>query len=732
MVKRILLTLIILLATSVHALKVNEPLNHYGIATVTKASVASSLASRLNGKGKPIFLISNIRKGVSIGDVVRFQDKLVIIDKDIWATMKSTGVLSNISTAGLTSVKASSKAGNWWNRARKSSGRTKKAYELGGAIQEMFKDYFKGAPRSHEIVIEFNGGSTTLSAPKQLLDQLKLSKKPAPQPENPPNTTPQIVTEEPGKFFVGEKVNWQIWAVDEGYPHGDIDYGITGKLPPGLKWNRSKHTISGKIKKTGKFTVTIKATNSKPRTGKKKFVLVVDKNKAPKISGTPNRPIPGSDWSFTPHVSDPDHLASQLKFKASGMPKGMTFDDKTMTFSWKKPSLKPADISKLNFGLTATDPVGAKAEVKFTFTESKFAFKSRLSTYEIIQGQEANYTPVAFGPGTQSVTYRAYDMRNQELNWDKDQLKLYTTTPGTYAIDIVAEDNSGAKAFQRISYDVLPGENDWFTASWNNSYTLESNLWDSWLYVRYGGIRFGVLGTDVLDKIGAKNVDDQIPFLTAGFNVTGDKQATKGNTMFLDAGINFKASKTFIFGGFFLGIDGKHGQFEYDDAVFEYKARFTANQGIYLPDPEKYDCANFDSTATDDDAVRAAACADVAEARTPELNHLLNDSETAYENDLYERYQADDNVVLTLDFNYWMPLVDNLWIGPAYWLEQFVNNDYVDQRLALAFYYHYTIMDNLKADLNLKLGFNGAGEGAEPYTPTIRTEMNIHFGRSTL
>ena len=67
----------------------NMPLVHMGVVLLTSQPTADMFSQRFSAQGLPLFYISDINKGVSQGDIIRFRNKAVLIDGDVWQTMQN-------------------------------------------------------------------------------------------------------------------------------------------------------------------------------------------------------------------------------------------------------------------------------------------------------------------------------------------------------------------------------------------------------------------------------------------------------------------------------------------------------------------------------------------------------------------------------------------------------------------------------------------------------------------
>lgn len=343
----------------------NEPLAHVGLAYLDDQPLASQFAQRLLAEGKPIFYISNISRGVSQGDIIRFRDKAVLIDGDIWQTMKSMGILSRLKNIPIMTLTAKARSEVWASRSDQVSGsKEKKGYTLGRELLKIFEDYFGKTPSHSEMVIKFSGSHMTLVAPEQLMNELRFVNVVRVQQNR---EKPSFITEEPeSRLFAGHPFSWQIWAVDPIEPSGQLTYGCSSRLPPGLAWNGSSHTLSGTPTQAGSFPLTFTVSNSRKQRVTFSCSLRVVENSAPRIGvKVYDMVFGGTHLSIEPFIADAEHLPGEIEVRLFNQPEGMEINQNTGNIEWDIPQfLKDTTVS---FVVAARDPLKAVAREKVSF-----------------------------------------------------------------------------------------------------------------------------------------------------------------------------------------------------------------------------------------------------------------------------------------------------------------------------------------------------------------------------
>ncbi|MGL1902259.1 MAG: Ig domain-containing protein [Fibrobacterales bacterium] len=717
----------------------DEPLNHVGLSRIYDKKVQKKFASRFNASGEPLFLVGNIKRGIAIGDMIRFDDKVMLIDAEVWQTMKATGVLKLLKNAPVIQVKAKARSNTWAAREDQAIGIERKAYTLGAAFLSTMEDRFKYTPTALELILRFEGANMVLMAPEELLKKLIFKTSSAPKRKK--KGSPEIVTLNKEIAFKGQKFEHQVWAVDVDNPGREIKYSLKSKLPKGLSWSSGKHTISGKPKKAGVYKLKLEAKNKFGRIDKQSFYLTIKNNEDPKIIGNPESIVAkGSVWEYTPVITDPDHLLNSLKVKAIDVPKGIKFNKETFRFTLKS-GLSKAQMKELEkkcFSVRAKDPIGGSAEREICFDESaSLSFRSALSSNKLQVGQAAYYKPVAVGP-SQRVKYKMYDMNNDLVDKDKKHFKLNTDLAGSYGLVFEAEDDQGNKATQLVSYKVLGTKSNWHGGGLTVQH-LANNVTAEHLYYRNGSSRIGFYFPNSTENVPnlikgiGKNISlMDIPFLIAGLNATGEAQEAEGNTLFVEGGMKLWADDGVMFGGYFLRIDGQYNAYHNSDLVVEYKVQYFANQAIVNYDSENVKKFKFGRDSVNTKIEQMVNNSGPGGTTIPEYLDSIAEYHPGI-GEAFDNYANENNDVLLIEFQTWFKMLNavngnvSVWAAPIYWYEDHVySSDISEHNIALGGKGIFNIPGFI-ADAHVRLGLTVSNNGE--VAPAIRGGLNLYFGR---
>lgn len=351
-----------LIAAPAQARNGGEPLNHYSLSALQDSAIGAKLMGRFKAKGQPVFLIHDPSIGLAQGDIMRFQDKAVLVDADVWQTLQDEGALGRLKVAPLVRVQAKAAVSTWETRSKLVTGdREKKAYKFGAELLKILEETFGGIPSREQMVLVFDGASLVLMAPDEFMDELKY----AAVRRIPAAGRPQMLTPPPERIFAGQPFRWQAWAADPSEPSAALRYSLTGELPKGLAWDAPTHTLQGTSGEPGQWRLIAEARNGSGGSDTLAFILMARANAAPALAQGPKPvAVAGQIWTYRAQAVDPDHASGDVHVTPGKMPAGMAFDSAAGSFSWTPEEAEAGHTEE--FSLSLQDPLGAKFDTTFS------------------------------------------------------------------------------------------------------------------------------------------------------------------------------------------------------------------------------------------------------------------------------------------------------------------------------------------------------------------------------
>lgn len=340
-----------------------SPVAGFGVATLADPAMVARLAGRFKAHGQPVFLLSAPSIGLQQGDLIRFPDRAVLIDGDVWQTLQAEGALDALrrNQGRVAQLRARARPEVWDERRRLvSDPRDRKGYALGASLLRSLEAAAGRLPDGR-IQLSFERGDLVILAPRAFLDALRLAPaQESPSTSKPPSVHPLFVSAPPTRVFAGRPFLWHAWVVDSlGGPSGEIDVEIASTLPDGMRWDPGTRILSGSWS-AGTWPLTAVAKAPGGRGDTLRLSIEARSNRLPALTGSVPPAWSGEPWSFHPVASDSDHPAESLAVRLAGAPPGASWNDATSRLDWIPPdSLADRDAT---FRLVATDPLGDSSE----------------------------------------------------------------------------------------------------------------------------------------------------------------------------------------------------------------------------------------------------------------------------------------------------------------------------------------------------------------------------------
>lgn len=400
--KSLLLTLILV------GVLFGSSLNYYAVGKLSSPAVATKIKERFKAQGEPLFLIHDSKRGVQIGDYLKFRDKVVLIDGQVWQTLAAENAFSNIEKIAVTTLKGSSNSSEWYKKSQLvTSNYSKKSYILGAEILKIFEEQFKTAPRNENVILSFSGGRATLVVPHRFINSLQLQRV-----AKSVKKGKMIWSVAPCDYaYLNSEYFWQIWAADPAEPSGSINYSLSGTLPKGVVWNKSLHSLEGTPVEEGHFPLQFTA-RSETQKITMACTLKVQENSAPIWANVPDT-LRVSDKAGTISLimSDNEFPSRELSVTVKSLPTGLSYIDTLSQFLWDP---KDSAVVGGNVVLSVEDPIGAKSEYE-------------VPVYYEADGVDIGYTFATLTPPwdtlVENVPYE-WDLSREKKHWKKNHLQM--------------------------------------------------------------------------------------------------------------------------------------------------------------------------------------------------------------------------------------------------------------------------------------------------------------------
>lgn len=561
--KRLLLPLL-LLSGSLRAQWNASALGGFAVATLSDPGIVSRLDNRFKSQGSPVFLIGNPQLGLQQGDLIRFRDKAVLIDADVWQTLRAEGALAALKVAPVVRVKATASPAAWAGRAKAvAPGKERRAYELGEQLLRALQKTFVGGADGQRLMLAFEGGQLVLSAPPAFLEQMRPGRGESPTApiREIPEGIPHLVSHAPSALRAGTPFAWEAWAVDlSGGPTRDLRWELTGALPPGLAWTPDSHRLHGTPTTVGKWPVTVRVANA-AGSDSLRLVLAVRAGSGPSFAALPPACQARRAWGFRPSLTDSSYPSWRLRLLPRSLPAGMGFDSLRQELSWQPPdSLAGKEVA---LDLCAANPDGDSACVRWSLAvmppeardtapappELPPVFLTALENDSLPAGQGAFYTPVALDRHGKPAKLEVLLPPKSPLIWDGRRLRLEPGHAGDLEAEVVATDTLGRTARQKVCWHVAPSGKGLFLEMRQENglglWTVGADL---------GAARLGLWTPSIGRLTGwSDRLDMQMPYLFLGAWLVRSRESR----LSMDVGVTVRApQELFYTGGAMARLEG--------------------------------------------------------------------------------------------------------------------------------------------------------------------------------
>lgn len=518
----------------------------FAVATLKDEAIERRLRERFKATGAPVFLMGSPGSGLQQGDVVRFADKAVMIDADVWQTLASEGALRALKQAPLVRVKAGAAPAAWSARARLvPNTRERRLYEFGAALLKTLEESMGRAPEGQKLFLSFEAGQMVLVAPSSFMERLKSGGGEAGEvKERSPRGMPRFVTLPPSdSFALHSNLDLTAWAVDDsGGPTAGYRYRLDGELPPGLAWNESTHRLHGTCSKEGRWRLAFRVSDGNGGSDSLVWNL--------RVAGEPSR------RKSVAQSADPFVSGIELPWDTLVESRWYVWDLAEQVERWRQAGtrLDSVDGSATEARWNGTELAlrprrPGSASVRFWFHRGKDSvrverklvvkphplpvFLSRNGGSGVLEGDSRVYRPLAKDAYGGPVSIEAEFPRDAPMEWDGEQLRVSPKAPGAWSVRFVARDTLDHVAEQWVTFRS--------EAKLTSRRGLETRLvaganpWNAWM--EFGRGRFSLFTPDPV-RLGEFRdpVRRDWPFLLLGANLLGAESIRRGNALSIDLG----------------------------------------------------------------------------------------------------------------------------------------------------------------------------------------------------
>lgn len=666
---------VLLLAASVFAQWNAPKVGSFAVATIRDEAIVSRLRDRFKASGTPVFLMGNPAGGLQQGDMIRFQDKAVLIGADVWQTLAAEGALKALEQAPLVRVKAGADPTAWLGRSRLiSNPREKRLYEFGASLLKVLEASIGDPGDGQKLFLSFEGGQMVLTAPASFMDRLRIggAAEPTATKEKPiAHGRPFWVSRPPPEsLVVGSRLDWTAWAVDDsGGPTSGYDYQVNGPVPDGLTWNPTRHVLEGTIAKQGSWQTVFQVKDSKGVSKNLVWKLTV-------VAAAPVKETPDPESGFAPGLELPWDTLTESRWYSWKLEDevarwanfGTTLDSVTSDIAvtnWdgKQFLARPrrSGVATFVFHLNRNGTTTVVARSCPVRPHPRPVFLSRNGGSDVIEGSSRTYRPVARDGYGGAVSIEADFPLDAPFEWDGTELRVTPRNPGSWSAKFTARDTLDNVAEQWVSYHA-PAK---LVSRWSieSRWVAGANTWA--IQGELGKGRFGLF-TPHPDRLMKWNspLEQDWPFVVLGANLLGVDAIRHGHAFSIDIGGNLRMpDPALLTGGVFGRVQTRIDARPKLPWIFEGEFLGWVHQAIMATDTSRLRKI-IDSRGRDIDAD------ELRNEYGPVLGQVLHDA--------FDRH----NAVFLTRLEGWLQLPGDLYLGMGCWREDLPVRMHLEQRIS--------------------------------------------------
>jgi len=588
----------------------------FAVATLKEPVIEKKLRDRFKAEGSPVFLIGNPGAGLQQGDIVRFANKAVLVDADVWQTLASEGALQALKQAPLVRVKAGVDPSAWIARSKMvPNQKERRLYEFGSALLKVLEASMGRLPDGQKLFLSFEGGQMVLTAPGTFLDRMRAgagSSESSPSKDKLPKGKPHIASLPPADSLQPQTpIDWTLWAVDDlGGPTYSYQYSLEDKLPSGLTWDPESHRVVGVIKEVGTWSMVFRVSDASGGRDSLIWKLVVaneapvKKDAAPRASNAAATDPSTIELPWDTLIESRWYewkLDQQVALWEKSGIRLETVDAELADVVWKNSvlSIRPRREGTATLRMRFSSGAGVRMSSR-DIPVKRYpmpVFLSRSGGANLLEGARRVYHPVAQDAFGGKVSITAEYPIDAPVDWDGSDLRIAPRTPGAWSVKLIARDTLDHTTEQWVSFVA--------EAKMRSRSSLET-WWVSGVHpwmatMEFGRGRLTLFSPQPRRILFADNALEQDwPYLLLGSNLLGQEAIARGQAFSIDLGGTLRLPNAAVLTGGIVGrIQARHDARPAYPWVFEGEFMGWVQQAIVATDTARL---RSTMTARNDDA----------------------------------------------------------------------------------------------------------------------------------
>ncbi len=471
----------------------------------------------------------------------------MFVDADVWQTLAAEGALRALKQAPVVRVKAGADPSAWIARSKLvPSAREKRLYEFGAALLKILETSVGTLPDGQKLFLSFEGGQMVLTAPASFMDQMRTggNETSSIHERTPSHGRPKWVDRP--RFDTlgsGSKLDWTAWAIDDsGGPTYNYRYKLEGKLPPGLTWNADRHRLQGTLGSSGSWNLVFRVQDAFGASDTLHWNLVSKNGAKPISTAQPVADLVETDLNLPDDSLTARHWTRwNMENQASHWQQvgavldSVDGDEAEVAWSNNVLAVRPMHegIAKLQFHFKSrSEPIVLVKECPVK-PLSPPRFLSLSGGAMVGEGATRLYRPVARDADGGPVSLQVDFSPKAPFSWDGTDLRVYSTSPGSWSAKFTARDTFDQIAEQWVTFTTSSSP----TSRWRIE-TRQAAGTNPWMVSKdFGRGRLSLFSPAPSRLVNWKHPTRQDwPYLMMGANLLSAESSQRGDLFAIDLG----------------------------------------------------------------------------------------------------------------------------------------------------------------------------------------------------